>query len=173
LGRPVELTLRRANSSEFRAELAISRVPTEDPPRCTALIRDITERKKAEQEIRRLNEELEQRVIQRTTQLKATNKELEAFSYSVSHDLRAPLDHIAAHAEILQAEAAPNLPESNRQHLQTIADSARQLGHLIDALLAFSQMSRADLHQQRVSLTALLEEARHELRREIEGRNIV
>src|SRR5262249_55266744 len=60
LGRPIELTLRRANGSEFRAELAISRVPTEDPPRCTALIRDITERKRAEEEIRRLNAELEE-----------------------------------------------------------------------------------------------------------------
>ena len=173
LGRPVELTLRRANGSEFRAELAISRVPTEDPPRCTALIRDITERRKAEQEIHRLNEELEQRVIQRTTQLEATNKELEAFSYSVSHDLRAPLDHITAYTKILQDEAAANLPESSRQHLQTIADSARQLSHLIDALLAFSQMSCADVHQQRFSLAALLEEARHELRRAIEDRKIV
>ncbi len=153
--------------------MAISRVPTEDPPRCTALIRDITERKRAEEEIRRLNAELEERVAQRTAQLEATNKELAAFRYSVSHDLRAPLRHIAGYAEILQTEAAPRLDQQYAQKLQTIADSARRLGKLIDALLDFSRTGRVNMSSQTVNLSAVVEEARQELRQEIQNRNIV
>jgi light-regulated signal transduction histidine kinase (bacteriophytochrome) len=104
--------------------------------------------------------------------LEAANEELEAFSYSVSHDLRSPLRHIAGYVEILQAEAGANLDESSRQHLQTVADSATRLGHLIDALLSFSRMGRSEMREQRISLATLVEEARHELRQEIQGRDI-
>jgi light-regulated signal transduction histidine kinase (bacteriophytochrome) len=98
---------------------------------------------------------------------------LEAFSYSISHDLRAPLRHIAGYVEILQTEAADKLDESSRQHLQTVADSANNLGNLIDALLAFSRMGRSEMCRQRVNLSLLVEEARHQLRRDLEGRNII
>jgi PAS domain S-box-containing protein len=172
LGKPIEMTLRRADGTEFRAELAISRVATEDPPRCTALVRDITERKKAEAEIYQLNEQLEQRVRLRTAQLEEANHELEAFSYSVSHDLRAPLRHIAGYVEILQSECTGRLDSTARQYLQTIGDSAAQLGNLIDALLAFSRMGRIEMRQERVSLDALVEEARVALQQDIKDRKI-
>ena len=172
LGRPIELTLRRADDTEFRAELAISRVATEDPPRCTALVRDITERKKAEEEIHQLNEQLEQRVRLRTAQLVEANHELEAFSYSVSHDLRAPLRHIAGYVEILRSEGAARLDATARQYLHIIGNSATQLGHLIDALLAFSRMGQVEMRQKLVNLGTVVEEARNALQHEIKDREI-
>ena len=133
---------------------------------------DITKQREAEAEIRRLNEELDQRVRQRTAELELANQELEAFSYSVSHDLRAPLRHIVGYASLLQSEASAKLDEANRQHLQTITDAANNLGNLIDALLSFSRMGRAELNRQPMNLATVVEEARQELGHEIEGRDI-
>ncbi len=103
------------------------------------IFRNITERKQQEEQIRRLNADLQQRA----TLLEATNKELEAFSYSVSHDLRAPLRHIDGFANLLQKNSAGRLDDPGRRHLATISASARQMGRLIDDLLSFSRMGRA------------------------------
>ena len=125
-----------------------------------------------EAETQRLNSQLELCVQERTAQLKAVRQELEMFSYSVSHDFRAPLRHILGYVEILQAEAGATLDEAGRRHLQIIAQSATRMGQMLDALLEFSRMGRVEMHCQRVSLALLVEDARRELHGEITGREI-
>lgn len=122
--------------------------------------------------IERINAELERRVRERTAQLEAANEELEAFSYSVSHDLRAPLRHIDGFIEILQNNAASQLDTENREYLRTIAEAARQMGMLIDDLLTFARLSRMPVNKRTVGLEILVRDAMRHLKREIDGRQI-
>jgi light-regulated signal transduction histidine kinase (bacteriophytochrome) len=129
---------------------------------------DITEHKRREQEIHGLNVEL----AKRSAELETINKELEAFAYSISHDLRAPLRHMAGFTELLQKKASLAADEKGNHYITMILDSAKRMGDLIDDLLAFSRIGRAETQMTPVSLSQLVKEALAEVRQDAEGRNI-
>ena len=130
---------------------------------------DITARKRWEEEIQGLNEQL----AKRSVALEASNKELEAFAYSISHDLRAPLRHTAGFAELLRKSAASSLNEKSQRYLTMILEAAKRMGSLIDDLLAFSRISRAEAHNSNLSLEQLVREAVAEVGQDASERKIV
>ena len=159
------LTLFFAEARELPAEeLALLRELADDLAFGIGTLRARAEREQAQREVQRLNAELEERVLRRTRQLEGANREMEAFSYTVSHDLRAPLRAINGYARLLAEDHAGVLPPAGLQYLEAIGRSAAQMGELIDSLLALSGLARAPLNRRNIDTRALVDEALAEVR---------
>ncbi|HSB00892.1 MAG TPA: PAS domain S-box protein, partial [Anaerolineales bacterium] len=158
LGTPYDLELEIVSARGNRKWIRTIALPVMNEGKVIkiqGIFQDITERKQAEQEIRLLNELLEQRVIERTAQLELANKELEAFSYSVSHDLRAPLRAIDGYTRILVEDYEATLDAEGKRICGVISAEARRMGQLIDDLLAFSRLGRKAMYFSKIDMKAL------------------
>jgi PAS domain S-box-containing protein len=172
LGRRLEMNAMRADGTMFPVELAITSIGTDRPALFIGYIRDITEQKQMAGELRRLHTELERQVAERTAELEAANKELDAFNSSVSHDLRTPLLHIRGFVELLRARASATLDEESREHLRTIAESARVMDKLIEDLLTYAVLGQRRLVKTSVRVMELVDAAQRDLAEEIGERTI-
>jgi len=159
----VESVRQRKDGDNIQVSLTMSPVIDRKGQRIgiSKIVRDISEQKRAEQAIK-----------QHTEEVNALNKELEAFSYSVSHDLRAPLRHIDGFVDLLQRHTDASLDDKGRRYLRTISDSAKQMGRLVDDLLAFSRMGRTDMRESWISLDAVVHDALLTVQSEAPARRI-
>ena len=177
-----ELKSTRADGTEVfvATRWAVQRDSRAQPIEILETNNDITDRKRREDEIKRLNEELAKRaegldreLAKRAAELEATNKELESFAYSVSHDLRAPLRHTVGYAELLQRQASSSLDDKSRRYMEMILESSKRMGALIDDLLGFSRIGRAEANESAVDLEPLVREVVAELGQDTKDREIV
>lgn len=151
----------------FPVEVSTKTTQFSDKTIFHSIVRDITERKKIAAEIEQLNEELELKVFDRTKQLEVANKELEAFSYSVSHDLRAPLRAISGYSKILEEDYGTTLDAEGKRIIEAVVDNSKRMGQLIDDLLNFSKMARMGVYLFTVNMAAIVQDCLNELMRDL------
>ncbi len=163
----LEMFGRHKNGGEIPLEISFGEISTGNKRIFTGIIRDITERKKAEEQIRDLNRDLERRVSARTAELQEANSQMEAFVYSIAHDLRAPLRAMRGFAQVLNDDYASSLDEQARDYTKRIVSSAKFMDDLINDLLAFSRITRSQVELSPISLDAALLQVRQQLAPEI------